>query len=280
MNPSRSRMAARDSFSLEPGIFTESNCARFALRRRVSMSAIGSVIVIGSPPRSPARLGHARDLPGVDHRPKTDPAEAELAVDGLRPTAALAPRVRADLELRRPLLLVPESLLRHRSARLLSEWEPEGREEGTALGVGAGGGHDRDVEPPRRVDLVVLDLREDQLVVDAHRVVAVAVERPGRQPAEVADPRDREADQPVEELPRPIAAERDLDADRHPLSELEVRDRPLGARHHGLLPGDLLDVALGALDEGGLRHGPADARADHDLDQPGYLHDVLEPELV
>src|SRR5215469_6867229 len=98
MNPSRSRMAARDSFSFEPGIFTVSNCALFALRRRVSMSAIGSVIVMGSPPRSPARLGHAGYLPGVHHGAKTDPAEPELAVDGLRPTAALAPRVRADLE--------------------------------------------------------------------------------------------------------------------------------------------------------------------------------------
>ena len=36
----------------------------FALRIRVSMSAIGSVIVIGRAP-SPRRLGHARDLARV-----------------------------------------------------------------------------------------------------------------------------------------------------------------------------------------------------------------------
>src|ERR1035441_6119956 len=112
MKPSRSRMPARDSFSLEPGIFTESNWALFALRMRVSMSAMGSVIVMGAPP-SPARLGHAGDLPRVDHRAQADPAQPELAVDGLGPSAPLAPCVRADLELRGPLLLVSKGFLRH-----------------------------------------------------------------------------------------------------------------------------------------------------------------------
>ena len=49
MKPSRSRIAASDSFSLEPGIFTESNWALLALRSRVSMSAMGSVIVMVVP---------------------------------------------------------------------------------------------------------------------------------------------------------------------------------------------------------------------------------------
>src|ERR1019366_1285930 len=112
MKPSRSRIAARDSFSFEPGIFTVSNCARFALRRRVSMSAIGSVIVIVAPP-SPAGLGHARDLPVVDHHAQADPAEPELLVNRPGAPAPLAPRVPAHLELRRALLLVDQGLLRH-----------------------------------------------------------------------------------------------------------------------------------------------------------------------
>src|ERR1700722_15052236 len=117
MKPSRSRIAASASFSLEPGIFTVSNCALFALRRRVSMSAIGSVIVIVSPP-SPAGLGHAGDLALVHHEAQADPAEPELLVDGARPPAALAARVAADLELRRALLLVDQCLLGHGLARL------------------------------------------------------------------------------------------------------------------------------------------------------------------
>src|SRR5215475_5870792 len=90
----------------------ESCIAMFALRIRVSMSAIGSVIVIGSPP-SPRRLGHAGDLARVRELAEADPAQTELAVDRARPTAPPATGVRPHLELRLALLLVHERLLRH-----------------------------------------------------------------------------------------------------------------------------------------------------------------------
>src|ERR1700722_19280261 len=80
MNPSRSRMPARDTLSLEPGIFTVSNMAEMALRIRVSMSAIGSVIVMAC---LPARLCHARYLARMHHHTQADTAEPELAVHGL-----------------------------------------------------------------------------------------------------------------------------------------------------------------------------------------------------
>src|SRR6476620_4485285 len=99
--------------SLECGISTVSWNAVFALRRRVNMSAIGSVIVMvdllsrrgsragpaakvsrrGTRRRRwvlPGRLRHARQFAGVGHFAEADPAQAELAVDGLRATAALA----------------------------------------------------------------------------------------------------------------------------------------------------------------------------------------------
>src|SRR5579872_4034158 len=112
MNPSRSKMPASASFTLEPGIATVSRWVAVALRMRVSMSAIGSVMVMARPP-SPARLGHARDLPGVDQLPETDPAEPELAVHRLGAAAPPASRVRPHLELGRALLLLDECLLRH-----------------------------------------------------------------------------------------------------------------------------------------------------------------------
>src|SRR5579862_3058577 len=90
MYPSRSRMRARFSFTLELGIFTVSCMAVLALRRRVSMSAMGSVIVIGACLPSPARLGDAGDLPGMDHHPQAYTAQAELAEHGLGPAAATA----------------------------------------------------------------------------------------------------------------------------------------------------------------------------------------------
>src|SRR5262245_40983457 len=85
----------------------------FALRIRVSMSAIGSVMVIGPAP-SPRRLRHARSLSGVRELAQADPAQAELAVHRARPAAPPAPRVGANLELRRALLLVDQRLLGHR----------------------------------------------------------------------------------------------------------------------------------------------------------------------
>src|ERR1035437_5062949 len=106
MKPSRSRIAASAVLSLDPGIFTVSNCAELAFLMRVSMSAMGSVIVMAA--LLPARLRHAGDLTGVDHRPQTDAAEAELAIDGLGSPAPLAPGVGPHLELRRPLLLLDE----------------------------------------------------------------------------------------------------------------------------------------------------------------------------
>src|SRR5689334_10717568 len=116
-------MSATPCFSLEYGIATVSWYAWLALRRRVSMSAIGSVIVMmrvlsllrfphaqrrertfsdrwKSGTWSPGGLGHAGQLATVSHLPEADTAQAELPVDGLRAAAALAAGVAANSELR------------------------------------------------------------------------------------------------------------------------------------------------------------------------------------
>src|SRR5688572_15658417 len=90
----------------EYGIDTRSWYAWLAFRRRVSMSAIGSVMVIdcvaflAAVPRLfgraygegglPGGLGNAGQLATVRHLTDAHAAQAELAVDGLRPAAALA----------------------------------------------------------------------------------------------------------------------------------------------------------------------------------------------
>src|SRR4029450_6459179 len=107
--------------------------------------------------------------------------------------------------------------------RVATEREAECAQPRTALVVASCSGHDRDVHAPDRVDLVVIDLRKDQLLGDTERVVAAPVERARVHAAEVTDPRDREAHEAVVELPHPIAAQRDLGADRVPLTELEAR---------------------------------------------------------
>src|SRR3990170_2668764 len=110
------------------------------------MSAIGSVIVmaafaafspgfpsalggrrtygvLGSRRRTgelPAALGDAGELARVGHLPEAHPAQAELAVDRVRPAAPLAPGVPAHLELRLARGLVDESCLGHDQASLIA----------------------------------------------------------------------------------------------------------------------------------------------------------------
>src|SRR4051794_22944438 len=109
-------------FSLENGIDTVSWWAEFALRSRVSRSAMGSVMVMGLQPSLagvsvppagaggtdlptscswlPAALGHAGELATVGHLPHADPAQAELAVHRVGAATALAARVPTHRELR------------------------------------------------------------------------------------------------------------------------------------------------------------------------------------
>src|SRR4051794_8346923 len=134
-------------FSFDDGMAAESWYAWLALRRRVSMSAIGSVIVmacrasLAAVPHAscaglsaiggalvrgwngrpvwggrgvlPAGLAHAGQLPGVGHLPQADPAQAELAEDRVRAAAPLAAGVAADRELGLAGRLVDQRLLGH-----------------------------------------------------------------------------------------------------------------------------------------------------------------------
>src|SRR5919198_2467657 len=108
---------------------------------------------------------------------------------------------------------------------LAGERHPEGLEQRVGLGVGLRARRDRHVEPADLVDRVVVDLGEDDLLADAERVVAAPVERRGLEAAEVADARDRDRHEPVEELVGALAPQRHGHADRHALADLELRDR-------------------------------------------------------
>src|SRR3954465_53682 len=89
-------MVASAIFCLDAGMRTSSCIAVLALRMRVNMSAMGSVIMM----RSPTRLGHAWDLAGVRHAAQPDTAQAELSVPRPRPAALAAAVVAAHLVLR------------------------------------------------------------------------------------------------------------------------------------------------------------------------------------
>src|SRR4051794_4790785 len=94
MKPSSLRTCAMLAFRRVAGMSTAGRSMRLALRMRVSMSAIGSVIMVRN--SSPARLLDARDQAAVRHVAEADPADAELAVHRTGPAAQLAAHPDAD----------------------------------------------------------------------------------------------------------------------------------------------------------------------------------------
>src|SRR5208282_2444207 len=82
----------------------------------------------------------------------------------------------------------------------LPERKIECRQQGARLVVVARGGAHGDVHAPDVGGFVVVDLREHDVLLDAERVIAAAVEALGAQAAEIADPRQRDVDEPVEKL--------------------------------------------------------------------------------
>src|SRR5204863_2571362 len=166
------------------------------------------------------------------------------------------------------------------SCTRLCERQPEPAQERQPLLVVRRRGRDRHVETADARDRVVVDLRKDDLLADPERKVPAAVERAGVEPAEVADARERDRHQAVEELPHPGAAQRDARAYGHPLAKLEASDRLTGEAYLGTLAGDrgqLLDRAVELLRLGlGLAH----AHVERDLLHPRDLPDAAQAEVV
>src|SRR6476659_2798727 len=131
-------MRAISVFIFDTGMSTRRCFDPQALRIRVSMSAIGSVMLMSdslvlSYPEGrgglnvkylqltagscqlPARLPHARDHPEQRQLAEADAAEAEAAQEGARAPAATTPVVLPDLELRLPLALLDHGLTSHYS---------------------------------------------------------------------------------------------------------------------------------------------------------------------
>src|SRR3954452_23767052 len=164
-------------------------------------------------------------------------------------------------------------------SRLL-ERESETTQQRSAFLVRRRRRDDGDVHAAWAVDAVGVDLVEHRLLVEPERVVAPAVELVRRQAPEVTDTRQPDRQQPVQELPHPVAAQCDLRADRHALTQLELRDglgRPTDLR---LLAGDRGQVADRAVDQLRVAGGVADTHVDDDLDHARGLHDVVVAELL
>src|ERR1700704_5657376 len=186
MKPSSLRIRAISRFVREAGTTTSEWRARDAFRTRVSMSAIGSEMFIAS---LPTRLGHARQLAHQGALAEADTAQCEPPQVRPRPAADGAAVIRPHRELRGSLRLCDHRFLGHwtPSPRLAGEGHAEELEQALRLLVGLRRRHDADLQPAETVHLVVLDLREGELLPQAEREIAAPVERPAGHAAEVAD---------------------------------------------------------------------------------------------
>src|SRR5262245_27770400 len=99
------------------GISTKGRSIATALRIRVSMSAIGSVII-----GSPARLLHSRNQSVQGHVAEAQPAQLEFAVHGARPAAQLAPPLAPATELRFAVCFLDLCLAGHNLSLRIVSW--------------------------------------------------------------------------------------------------------------------------------------------------------------
>src|SRR6266581_104275 len=159
------------------------------------------------------------------------------------------------------------------------EREFESAEEGLGLLVGLRSRRDADVHPAQRIDLVVLDLGEDDLLLNPDVVVAASVEALAGDAPEIANPRHGDAHQAVEEFVHAIAAQRDHAADRVTLANFEAGDRLARLRDDRLLAGDLGHVAESVLEYLLVPDGLADTHVQRDLGDARHFHDRLVAEL-
>ena len=267
--------------------------------------------------RLPAGLRHAGDEPLGGHLAELDTADTEQADVALRTAGDLAAVVLADGirvagQLRKgdPRLLVIHLAALHGSSDLLAlmgvtlgelltlhlaglhrffchvlvlfcvlERKAELAEQGISLLVGRSRRNEGDLHAEDLGDLVDVDLREDDLLADAQGVVALAVELLV-DALEVADTRQGDGDQTLEELVHLRVAQRHAHADGHALTQLEVRDILARTGLDGLLTGDERQLGFGHVDEFLVGDSLAHTLVDDDLLKLRALHDGRVAELL
>src|SRR5229473_5793316 len=188
-------MRAISVFSRETGTSTRWCLAAAALRRRVRKSAIGSVCII----LLPARFHDAGDLALQRHTAKTDSAHLKLADIPARAAAAAAAVANPHLEFRLLERLGDFCCACHLLyGPFFAKRNSETLEQLAALLIVFCRGGQGDVHALDLVHARVVNLREHQLVFQAQRVIAAAVESIRRQAAEVAYARKHHVAQAVQ----------------------------------------------------------------------------------
>src|ERR1700733_7494705 len=177
-------------------------------------------VAVGSWPSLPGRLHDTWNLAAQGKPAEAQTAYAELAQECARAAAQLAAVVLARGKLRLPGVFNTFCSGRHRFLfpRLFSlpprhlgssraEWHTELPQQRACLVVVLRRGDDGDVHALQLLHPGVINLREDELVANAQRVVAAPIEALGRDAAEIAHARQGNRDQPIQKLVHLLAAQ-------------------------------------------------------------------------
>src|SRR6056297_2847790 len=132
---------------------------------------------------------------------------------------------------------------------LFLEREVQRAEQRATFFIGFGGGGDGDIQTTDPIDLIIFDLRKDDLLTHPHRVVATTVEGLRVETTEVTNTGDRDIHQAIEKVPHALGAQGHLDPDRPAFTHLEARDGLACLGHQRLLTGELLQIADGVVDQ-------------------------------
>src|SRR3984957_4716963 len=202
-------MRAISAFSLEAGTSTFGWRAWIAFRTRVSMSAMGSLVIFllpqpyqlafTTPGISPFRASwrkHKRQMPNLRRNARGRPQRQQrlrwrpgsLSIPGLFWAFAAidSRRIVSSLMSLAIFAVVDISLL---FTALLPERHSHLAQQRHALGVRARRGGDGYIHALGLFDFGVIDLGENQLILNPQGVIAAAVEALGGNAAEVADTR-------------------------------------------------------------------------------------------
>ena len=133
---------------------------------------------------------------------------------------------------------------------------------------------------PERIDLVVINLREDDLLGHTHREIAAPVEALRTDAAEVTDTRYRDANQALEKLVHAFTTQRYLASNRPALANLESGDGFARLCGHRLLARDGGKIIDGVVEDFLVADSFTHAHVQRDLCDLGHLHDAAVPELL
>src|SRR3546814_6643282 len=82
------------------------------------------------------------------------------------------------------------------------------------------------------IDAIIVDFRKNNLFLDAESIIAVSIERLRIKTTEIANTRHCDRHQTIQELIHPFAAQRNLRANGHAFTQLELSNRLLRLRDH------------------------------------------------